>query len=140
MPSCPAFYATAVRTGRTPRQVGQDAGHEVAGGSELHGLDAVAVIEDQATRLGFEPTRRTRGERDDLVLGHCPFAEVAADDPETICALHLGLAEGVASSLGGVEVLGMVVNDPHRAGCQLQLRRLAAAEIVRPQGDEERSG
>ncbi len=140
------LLATAVRTGRTPRQVGQDAGRqvverEVGERSETgSGLDAVDLIQEQATRLGFEPTRRTDGERADLVLGHCPFADVAADDPETICALHLGLAEGVANSVGGVEVLGMVVNDPHRAGCQLQLQRVTQIEIERPDENQEEEG
>jgi predicted ArsR family transcriptional regulator len=38
------------------------------------------------------------------VLRRCPFAEVAAADPGTICQLHLGLAEGLAEGLGKLEV------------------------------------
>jgi predicted ArsR family transcriptional regulator len=116
------MLSNAVRTGRSPRQVGRSAGVELA--ATAHGDDAVGVIEAEAASLGFEPRRATRSRGQvDLVLGHCPFRDVAAADPDTICALHLGIAEGVAESLGGVEVLGMVVKDPYRAGCRLQLRR-----------------
>jgi len=115
------LLSDAVRTGRSPRQVGRSAGVELA--EHAHGEDAVQVLELEAASLGFEPRRamRRRGQVD-LVLQHCPFRDVAAHDPDTICALHLGIAEGVADTLGGVEVLGMVVKDPYRAGCRLQLR------------------
>lgn len=63
------------------------------------------------------------------MLRHCPFADVAADDPDSICSLHLGVAEGIAGLHGDVEVLGMVVRDPHRAGCRLQMRRIDPPEI-----------
>jgi len=35
----------------------------------------------------------------EFTLGRCPFAEVAAADPDTICRLHLGLAEGLTEDL-----------------------------------------
>lgn len=116
------MLSNAVRTGRSPRRVGRSAGIGIA--DRTNGEDAVQAIEAEAASLGFEPRRATRSRGQvDLVLGHCPFRDVAAQDPDTICALHLGIAEGVAESLGGVEVLGMVVKDPYRAGCRLQLRR-----------------
>ena len=111
----------AVGTGRSPRRVGHDAGVAVAASSPA--VTAIDTIQAEAAALGFEPRRASRRDGQlDLVLQHCPFRDVAAQDPDTICALHLGIAEGVADTLGGVEVLGMVVKDPYRAGCRLQLR------------------
>ncbi len=137
-----ALLAEAVRTGRSAREVGRDAGAGVAAAATeaavsgiASAVDPVDVIEAEAVSLGFAPRRVVRREQVDLVLQHCPFREVAAVDPDTICSLHLGIAEGIAgglaaadgtagpgSPLGPVEVLGMVVKNPHRAGCRLQLR------------------
>jgi hypothetical protein len=63
-----------------------------------------------------------------FVLRRCPFEEVAADDPDTICQLHLGLAEGLAESLGGVTVDRLTAKEAHRAGCRLVLERDLASE------------
>jgi predicted ArsR family transcriptional regulator len=123
-----AMLATAVRDRRSPRAVGADAGLAAALAADPAGeRDAVDLIQDEAAALGFDPVRRGRVDRPDLVLQHCPFADVAADDPESICALHLGVAEGIARSRGDVEVLDLVVRDPHRAGCRLRLRRVPSA-------------
>ena len=74
-------------------------------------------------RSGFEP--KVSGTRRDVEVNllHCPFADVATDDTATICQLHLGLAEGAAEALGGVEVVGLELRDPVTAGCVLRLRR-----------------
>ena len=122
------LLAAAVRTGRSAREVGRDEGRAVvrhlAAADELEeGADPATIVVDQAERLGFRPTVEARADDYDVILQHCPFREVAAEDPDTICSLHLGLAEGVAAETGGIEVRGMVVNDPYRAGCRLQLRR-----------------
>ena len=63
-----------------------------------------------------------------MVLRHCPFQDVAAEDPATICQLHLGLAEGIATALGGVTVAGMEIRDPFRAGCRMALQRQQPTE------------
>ena len=134
-----ALLATAVRTGRTARDVGHEAGRHLArqrldelaardaGDGDRTGtvLDPAEVVVAEADRLGFRPVVDHRDDGVDVVLRHCPFQDVAADDPDTVCSLHLGLAEGVAEATGGIQVHGMVVNDPYRAGCRLQLRRTA---------------
>ena len=62
------------------------------------------------------------------MLHHCPFQEVAAQDPQTVCQLHLGLAEGIAAALGSVTVVGMEIHDPYRAGYRLELHRPAPTD------------
>lgn len=124
-----SMLARAVRERSTPRQVGAVAGRESALRRDPTGTtDTVDLIEREARDLGFDPVRRGSIGRPDLVLRHCPFADVAADDPDSICSLHLGVAEGIAGLRGDVEVLGMVVRDPHRAGCRLRMRRADPTE------------
>lgn len=113
-----------IRTGDTPVQVGARAARQYRGaGSDPQ--DAVTTITETMARLGFEPKVRHRGTRVEIVLEACPFAAAALADPDTVCSLHLGLAQGLAE---GTDVVaeGLVVKDPRRAGCRLQLRREAA--------------
>ncbi|MGH9098616.1 MAG: helix-turn-helix transcriptional regulator [Acidimicrobiales bacterium] len=121
-----SLLSEAVRRRQDPRQVGRQDGHrqavEIAGGG---GGEVDLLLEEEISRRGFRPSRTERGRRVEFVLGRCPFAEVAASDPETVCQLHLGLAEGLAEGLGGLAVERLVAKNPHRAGCRLVVRREA---------------
>lgn len=125
----------AVRTGRTARQVGREVGREVGRAAAAQAIgpapDSAAVIAGEERRYGFSPSiRRSPTGPDgpglwddvDIVLGACPFADVADDDPATVCALHLGLAEGVSEELGDHRAVTLVPADPHAGGCRLTLR------------------
>jgi predicted ArsR family transcriptional regulator len=115
------MLSEAVRTGQDPRQIGRKEGIRdavaVAGAGEPTDL-----LEEEMIRRGFRPTRFTKGDRLDFVLGRCPFAYVAADNPDTVCQLHLGLAEGLTEGLGGVEVERLVIKEAHKAGCRLTVQ------------------
>ena len=67
-------------------------------------------------RRGFRPKRIAKGSKVEFVLGRCPFEEVAASNPDAVCQLHRGLAEGLAEGLGGVQVERLMVKNPRRAG------------------------
>jgi predicted ArsR family transcriptional regulator len=122
-----SMLARVVSGASTPRRVGAAAGRAAATERDPDAdADTVDLIEQEGRDLGFDPVRRGRRDRPELVLRHCPFAEVATDDPESICSLHLGVAEGIAARRGDVEVVELVRRDPHRAGCRLKLRRLDA--------------
>jgi predicted ArsR family transcriptional regulator len=56
----------------------------------------------------------------DIVLDTCPFASTALADPDTVCGLHLGMAEGLADGTDTV-VDELVAKDPRRATCRLHL-------------------
>lgn len=126
-----SLLSDALRHRADPREVGRQDGHRRA--SEITGAGAaesIDLLEAEIARRGFRPSRLERGRKVDFVLGRCPFAEVARSDPDTVCSLHLGLAEGLAEGLGGLEVQALVRKDPTRAGCRLSVRRqgtLAAA-------------
>jgi predicted ArsR family transcriptional regulator len=127
------LLAEVVRTGDRPVDVGRRASRGVGGGgSGATGEQALAGMADAMARFGFEPERVAVEGGEEVVLTACPFATVAAADPETVCSLHLGLAQGVAEGTD-VEVDGLVVRDPKVAGCRLRLR-------VAPSGDGGRPG
>jgi predicted ArsR family transcriptional regulator len=85
--------------------------------------DPLELLVDTMAQQGFEPEARARGERVDVVLRTCPFASAAAVDPDTVCALHLGIALGVADQTDGRLVVDeLVPHDPRRANCRLRVR------------------
>jgi predicted ArsR family transcriptional regulator len=107
-------------SGASARDVGRDVGHDDATRSRKT-ADPVAALERETARHGFMPTRVTRGGRVELVLNHCPIADVAADDRATVCALHRGLAEGFLDTIGGARVTSLSAKDPYRAGCRIRI-------------------
>ncbi len=117
------LLAETVSHETSPRQAGRDAGQRQVARPDP-GTDPLDSLEGQMTLRGFRPIRSTRGSRVDFVLGRCPFEDVAVTNRDTVCQLHLGLAEGMAKSLGGLEVLRLVSKNPRRAGCRLVLRRI----------------
>ena len=117
-----SMLSDAVRHRMEPRQVGRQDGHFRA--AALTGTEEeVDLMEAELILRGFRPTRVVRGHKVEFILRRCPFADVAGSDPETVCELHLGLVEGLAEGLGGLNVEGLVAKDPHRAGCRLTVRR-----------------
>ena len=77
------------------------------------------------TAAGFHPVAVTQQRGCDFVLGLCPFVEVAAKDPAIVCELHLGLVEGMATTLDDGAVVDLVVKDPRQAWCRVWVRHLA---------------
>lgn len=115
------LLAEIVRTGLTPIEVGRRAGRRLRLGRGPS-ADPVADFVGAMATQGFDPSARRDGDRVDVVLRTCPFVGTALADPETVCTLHLGLAQGVAEAAGGVAVEELVPHDPRRAHCRLGLR------------------
>ena len=60
----------------------------------------------------------------EVVLRTCPFATAALVDPDSVCSLHLGIAQGVADLTDGRVVIDeLVPHDPRRANCRLLVHR-----------------
>ncbi|HEY1988666.1 MAG TPA: helix-turn-helix domain-containing protein [Acidimicrobiales bacterium] len=115
------LLSDAVRHNLAPRQIGRQEGRRR--GAELEGTgNQLDLLEEEMTRRGFRPTRTERTRRVDFVLDRCPFEDVAHTDPETVCQLHLGQAEGLAEAVGGVAVERLEAKDARRAGCRLVVR------------------
>jgi hypothetical protein len=63
----------------------------------------------------------------DIVLHHCPFESTALAEPDSVCALHLGIAEGLAEG-SGVFVQELIARDPRPAKCRVRLHKLLAPD------------
>lgn len=113
------LLAEIIRTGDSPQEVGRRAAAQYRTGA----TDSTEVIDDLVgtmARLGFEPDVSRRGKRVDIVVATCPFASAALADPDIVCALHRGLAEGLTEGTG-VVVEGLVTKDPRHARCRLRV-------------------
>ena len=72
-------------------------------------------------RQGFEPEIVSTRTGAEIMLHRCPFASAALADRATICALHLGIAEGLTAGTGW-RVNGLTAFDPRNAECRLRLQ------------------
>ena len=114
-----------VRTGDSAVEVGRRAGRRQRLGAAAE-EDPIAFVVEAMDREGFDPTVRSRGDRVDVVLRTCPFVTTALVDPDTVCSLHLGIAQGVAELTDGrITVEQLVPHDPRKANCRLRMHREA---------------
>lgn len=98
------------------RDQGRRLAHRSGGARRTCTEAAVAMLED----LGFDPAVVGEDELLTVAFGHCPFADLAASQPELVCSLHRGLLEGFVDEVGGARVEDF--HDlAHRAPCQVQL-------------------
>jgi predicted ArsR family transcriptional regulator len=123
------LLAEVIHTGLGPEEVGRRAADLFRVPSPSG--DIVADVTAAMARHGFDPVVRPRGDGAEIVLRNCPFAATALPHRETVCALHLGVAEGLTAAEPSV-ITELVAYDPRKAGCKLRIR--VAAE------DEESSG
>lgn len=106
---------------RSPEEAGAEAGRALATACPP-GVDPLDALETEMARRGFEPRRETSGPMTEIVLERCPFMAAANADPETVCAVHRGLAAGILEGMDADQrVENLVVHDPVRAGCRLQI-------------------
>ncbi len=113
------LLAEVIRSGDTPVEVGRR--NIEAHGPAADPDEAVDVLADAMARQGFAPEVRPRRGGVDIVLRQCPFASAALEDPDTVCQLHLGLAEGIALDSGAIRVDGLTVTDPRQAKCRISV-------------------
>jgi predicted ArsR family transcriptional regulator len=110
-----------LRTGDSAVEVGRRAGRRQRLGTVAE-EDPVAFVVEAMEREGFDPTVRARGGRVDVILHTCPFVTTALVDPDTVCSIHLGIAQGIAELTDGQIVVDeLVPHDPRKANCRLRL-------------------
>ena len=112
------WLAEMITTGQSADEVGRRAGaamrlREPSG-------DAVAHTSTALARQGFAPFVRRSRDRVEIVMRNCPFAAVASEARPTVCALHLGLAEGLVEGTS-LTIEELVGNDPWHADCELRV-------------------
>ena len=114
------LLAEVIATGHGPVEVGRRAADTFRVPSPSG--DVVADLTAAMARQGFEPEVRTRRDGVEIVLQNCPFASAALTDRATICALHLGIAEGLTDP-SDATIVELVARDPRAAGCRIRLDR-----------------
>ena len=119
------LLAEVIATGLDPEQVGRQAADRFRVPSPSG--EAVADLAAAMARQGFEPEVRGAPGGTEVVLHRCPFASTALVHRETVCALHLGIAEGLVDGTD-VVVGGLVANDPRKADCRIRLRAVSAGD------------
>jgi predicted ArsR family transcriptional regulator len=107
-----------IRTGLDPEEVGRRAADTFRVPSPSG--DVVADLAAAMARQGFDPEVRPVPGGAEIVLQNCPFATAAAGDRRTVCAVHLGIAQGLTGDAATVTEL--VAYEPRTAGCRLRVR------------------
>lgn len=100
--------------------VGREAGRAL-GREVVESGGPVGAMERAVADQGFAPRLERNGDKAELVLEHCPFAAAAEADPDLVCQLHRGMAEGLAEQIDGVVADGLVVREPRLGACRVQL-------------------
>jgi predicted ArsR family transcriptional regulator len=93
--SAPDAAASAILAGR---QWGQFLTERPAPFQRLDARAASERLVGMFAALGFQPEAADDGRR--ILLHRCPFREVAEQQPEVVCSVHLGLMRGVLATLG----------------------------------------
>jgi predicted ArsR family transcriptional regulator len=117
------WLAEVVSSGDSPIEVGRRAGRRQLLLSDQVD-DPRRELVTQMARQGFDPVTASNG---DVILHNCPFESTALADPDVVCNLHLGFAEGIAEQLGGVRIGGLQPHDPRHARCRLRVDTSVAA-------------
>ncbi|MCA1195385.1 MULTISPECIES: metalloregulator ArsR/SmtB family transcription factor [unclassified Saccharopolyspora] len=84
---------------RSAGEAGRRWGARLAGGTPRSTrTDAVEHLVGLLDELGFRPETRARGA--EIGLRHCPFLELAEQQRQVVCQVHLGLMQGVTAATG----------------------------------------
>lgn len=114
----------ALRTGDSPEEVGRRSARSDLGPAATTS-DPIEWFVEAMEREGFEPKAIEHGDEVEVVLQACPFETAAIEDPDTICAIHLGLARGVADLTDGRLVIDeLQPHDPRRVDCRVRMHVL----------------
>lgn len=113
------MLATVIASGDDPLEVGRRHASQGATSPEADPLDVLAA---RFAEDGFDPTVRRTRTKAEITLGRCPYESAALANPHLVCRLHLGLAEGIADAIGGIEVSRLDARDPRKAGCSVDVR------------------
>lgn len=102
-----------------PYEVGYRSGTQEALG-DAESIDRAAVMLSHRLALdGFEPAL---ADDSAITLQHCPFADVAVQDPDVICEIHRGLIDGLLSEQSVGLVGELSVRPARQAGCGVRLQ------------------
>jgi predicted ArsR family transcriptional regulator len=87
----------------------------------------VGLLDD----LGFAPEREGRGSADRparIGLHNCPFLDLAADRPQIVCSIHLGLMRGALETWGAEVTVERLEPFAEPDLCRVHLTRRSAPQ------------
>lgn len=118
------MLAEIITSGDAPEEVGRRSGVAIAAETVSRTGDPVSSLIEVMSRQGFEPTIESEEDADEteIVLHHCPFESTAEGARDTVCSLHLGLAEGLVDD-SGLRIGELMARDPKSAECRLRVSR-----------------
>lgn len=88
--------------------------------------DLVAMLDD----VGFDPEARTLRHERQILLHHCPFRETAIEHEDVVCAVHLGLMQGMLAELDAPIVADRLEPFVQPSLCVAHLRAKDSAPAV----------
>jgi predicted ArsR family transcriptional regulator len=97
------LLATALHRSAAP-DAASDAGRHwarslpPAGWSEVSYADPIDAVSTLFANSGFDP--RPGSDRQTLELHSCPFLDLAVEQPDVVCGIHLGLVKGLLEEIG----------------------------------------
>jgi predicted ArsR family transcriptional regulator len=66
--------------------------------TDVSGPDPIDVVQALFDNNGFDPRRGPDGQT--LELHRCPFLDLAVEQPDIVCGIHLGLVTGLLDEIG----------------------------------------
>ncbi len=97
----PKARAQAVRAGRDwGRRLGQNQKSQRSPGNQSR--KPVTRLVQLLEEMGFAPKARRRDGAAQIGLRQCPFLELAAEHPEVVCPVHLGLMQGALEAQNSI--------------------------------------
>lgn len=115
-----SMAAVAGIDGDLAAEAGRDEGRRMAHRDPEPSRPCVDATIGMLDELGFDPARVDDGARTQVAFTHCPFAELAAAQPELVCSLHRGLLEGFVDEVGGAQVVSFN-SVAHRLPCRSEI-------------------
>jgi len=106
--------------GEPAAAAGREQGRRLAHRSVAARRPCVEAAIGMLDELGFDPAAVTEDGTTTVAFGHCPFADLAASNPDLVCALHRGMLEGFVEEVGGAH-LSDFHDLAHRSPCQVGL-------------------
>jgi predicted ArsR family transcriptional regulator len=83
--------------------------------------DLASTVAALFTELGFQPTVATNGGDTQMTLHACPFWSLAEDHPGIVCAVHLGLLQGLVEQSGRTQIEARLTPFVRPRQCQAEL-------------------
>lgn len=92
--------------GSRAEQAGEAWGAELLAELPAEPAEALPRLLGGLARLGYQP-ELVAGPPPSIELRPCPYSELAGEDPDTVCRLHLGLLRGLMDHNGQWEVAAL---------------------------------